>query len=105
MLAIRNRTEESANLAGGALVANSPVVGAVVQQQLFVLAQEWRGIGLPLIPDQHDPTPGLQNPLELAPRSFAIKPMSSLRGGHHINQMIGKSRRFSCSSHAFKSGI
>ena len=60
-LLVRRRREKFMDHGGRAFVAHFLVVGAVGQQEFLVVAQERRGCGAALIPDQDAPSVRLQN--------------------------------------------
>src|SRR5262249_8730351 len=70
---------------------------AVGQEKLLIVAQEGRGVRASLIPDQHAPAPGLQNPEEFRSSSDAIKPMGGLRRSDEIDRLRAQ-RRLLCSA-------
>src|SRR5271170_4919044 len=84
----RSGIEEFVHCVGSVLVADVLVVGSVGQQQLLVIAQEWRRIREALVPQQHQPAAGFQDANELPARPFAVEPVCGLRRGDEVHAMI-----------------
>src|ERR1035437_4145973 len=101
-LAQRGR-KEFLDQGGRAFVAHFLIVGAVGQQQLFIVTEERRGCGAALIPDQHAPSLGPQNAGKFGASARQVEPMRRLGGGNKINGGGAQRRLLGCSSNGHQS--
>src|SRR5206468_2278504 len=62
-------------------MVNLGIVGTATQQQILICAQKGRGIGEPVIPQNHNPASGLQDALKLGTRPLPVEPVEGLSGG------------------------
>jgi hypothetical protein len=81
-------------------VSNFFIVGSVGQQQLFVVAKKLCRIREALIPQKHQPTAGLQDANEFAPRPLAVEPVSGLRCGDKVHAVMSQSGCLGCPCNA-----
>ena len=68
------------------------VVGAVVEQQLLIVAQKRCSVCEALVPEQHQPSPWPENARELASRLRPIKPVRRLRRTHEMHRLVRQRR-------------
>src|SRR5207237_2506014 len=93
-LLVSSGCKEFMNRGRDALMTHLFVVGAVGQQEMFIVAQERSCIRAAFVPDQNTPTTGFQDASEFAPRTFTIEPVSGLRRGNKIHRCRGQGRLF-----------
>src|SRR6267142_1065643 len=79
------RREEVRDFASDVLVAHLVIVCAIAKQELFIVAQEGRGIQPAFIPDKYDPAAWLQNSREFPLCLIPVKPMKRLTGSDKVN--------------------
>src|ERR1035438_9261180 len=75
------------------LVPNLFVVRAISQQHFFIVAEKFGRIGEALVPQQYQPSAGLQNANKLAPRLRTVEPVRGLRRRDEVHAMIRQRSR------------
>src|SRR5271165_5963501 len=73
--------------------------------EVFVGAEEWRGVYVAVVPHQNGPALRLQNARELDARLGRMEPVEGLPGNNEVNARIGQGRGFGAAIHHGEAGI
>jgi hypothetical protein len=94
--------KEGRNDGADVLVTNFLIVGAEIEEKLFVIAQERSTVDAALVPDQNAPAVRFQNASKFMAGGGQSEPMGGLRGGDEVDAGVGKRGGFGGAGNADK---